>query len=65
MTMKIILDCFVAAAMLAVIYQVARYLRAYVNSARATLAKSTTDPFDTDIWKVLAEARRITHDAAE
>lgn len=61
---SIILDCVIAGAALMMIWRGLRYLLTAVED-HWPVAAPTVDPADVAMWDVLAEARRITKDAAD
>jgi len=60
---SLLLDVLIAAAALVVIYRAARYL-AGLAETRWSHHLPEADPAVTEVWHVLAEARRITEQGA-
>ena len=48
----------------ALIFWGVRYIRDTLEYQRWVLSQALIDPVDTEVWHVLAEARRITEEAA-
>lgn len=61
---EIVLDLGLVVLAFAVIFWGVGYLKAVLAEQRWRAAQVIPDPVDTEIWLVLAEARRITEEAA-
>lgn len=61
---RLLCECLVAAAAIAMIWEACRYLRSVVDEHRRHAAYTTPDPVEVAKWQLLAEARSITETAA-